>query len=259
MSEQMQKPPIEAWKIQHLRFTLFPAQPIKTYKNDWWAEVNGMSPENQVINPREPRQQDSGGFEEGLLQLDVVPTRVDWNYVSIIEASDEGKLIAASLGSFAEASKIFVDLCNRWVNTLNDIGIRRIAFGGVALQPTDTTEAAYRLLSEYVPNVPDSREASDFLYQINRWRTHSVQTVSGAQELKINRLSKWSAGQLIQTVLGPPKTDSMKLGESIYARLEFDINTDGEWEGAFSPEVAAQILAHLVDLAQEIAAEGDIP
>ncbi len=116
----------------------------------------------------------------------------------------------------------------------------------------------YRLLAQYLNNVKiDPDNSSDFHYQINRRRVSK--NIAG---LLINRLSKWSVTitKFSQFALGPVIQEFVISNhDHISANLELDINTVPEHQTLIFREQMPTIFMELIELASEIAEQGDVP
>ena len=136
--------------------------------------------------------------------------------------------------------------------------VKRIAFGCNLLHPAETLEEANTLLQHYVRHLRvDPQVATDLLVQVNRPRD----STSGVAGLRINRLSKWSAASfqlaLVTVRSDGPQTASEELGFA--AQLQLDVNTALDFEGRLSGNTLTTVWDELVELAREIAREGDVP
>jgi len=140
--------------------------------------------------------------------------------------------------------------------------VKRMAFSGLLMQEAGSHEDAYRLLQRYVQQaVRIDPGSTDFNYRVNRPRNSRAVTF----DLHINRLATWSAakfsvytrailpgGEDQDTPLHPSRT-----GYGIM--LQFDVNTDAERLQALPAETVGTLFSELLDLANEIAASGDVP
>jgi hypothetical protein len=45
-------PPLEVWKVEHLRMTAFPTPSYRANASTWWADVMGDSPETNILQPK---------------------------------------------------------------------------------------------------------------------------------------------------------------------------------------------------------------
>lgn len=64
------------WQAEGFRLTVFPTQ--QTGENEWWKHLTGETPEQEIKSPRTGTTQQSGPFEDGLLELSIQPVRIDW-------------------------------------------------------------------------------------------------------------------------------------------------------------------------------------
>lgn len=245
-----EKPSVDAWQVQVLRLTAFPVAELPIEENSWWIDLVKEPPETRTIRLRYASLREEGSYAGGKLSLKVDPQRVDW-LLEPIEGTEEDPL--PMIGVFPEVLSRFEDLAIRWLKSDSCLPIQRLAFGAVLLQPVKSREAGYRELSQYLPFEVDAENSSDLLYQINRPRDSHV----GIEELKINRISKWSVSAMQLLRFSPPRVGAAKLG-NFACRLELDINTAAEFQGELSHKKLADIFRELVKLGEEIAAEGDI-
>jgi hypothetical protein len=250
-------PPLSAWKVIILRLTAFPSPAAQLADRNtvlnWWTEVVGKPPETLKSQPRTNEQLAESSFESGVLALSSNPIRIDWHYRVSEEPNDETNTLP-TLGSFPETLNTFFETAKSWLETETCPPVARLAFGAILVRPTATRAASYELFPIYLPYNHDLEGASDFLYQINRRRD----SVTGIPELRINRLSKWSAIEFMQTVFaGQPS--SLRQLPSLYGfRLELDMNTFPEFEGELPHDRLPELFGELVDLGTEIAEQGDV-
>jgi hypothetical protein len=243
-------PPLSAWQSRLLRLTAFPSPAAQILGPEWWAKTVGTSPEIIKSQPQKNEQHMEGVWGTGTLELGIQPLRIDWRYV-VIEETPTDRLQA--LGSITETLDAFQDLMNRWLEDDTVPSLFRLAFGAVLIQPVDTHIAGYELLSRYLPFDLDTKGSSDFLYQINRQR---LSTILG---IKINRLSRWAVALLKQAAVSSASPGVHEFPDLFAAQLEVDINTVPEFERELARDQLPELLNELVELAVEIASEGDIP
>ena len=159
----------------------------------------------------------------------------------------------------AEVIEQLVDLMARWFKLKTCPVLQRLAFGAILTYPVDNLASGYQQLSTYLPSVKlDPGNSSDFLYQINRVRD----STSGIDNLRINRLSKWSvaAVQTMGFTVGQDLDMSVAKGGLLRAcRLELDINTITVLKKPLPPNKLNIVFKELIKLAKEIIKEGDIP
>lgn len=251
--------PLSAWHAESLRLTAFPITATPLKDSNWWTELMGEPAETKTAQPKLDRRTEQGLFSGAKLVNQVQPNRIDW----LIQLADHesGPIGFPTIGPFLEVIEPFVELMLRWFNLKTCPELKRLAFGPILVHPVDSHAAGYRQLSAYLPNVKlDPEGSSDFLYQINRVRD-STSKIDG---LRINRLSKWSVAtvQTIGFFVGPISDISIsmdKVGLFRACRLDLDINTAAEFTGPLPKKQLSLIFQELVDLAKEIAVEGDIP
>ena len=152
------------------------------------------------------------------------------------------------MGPFVEFSEVGLKSCPP---------VTRLALGAVLVKPVSDLDAGYTELSRYLPGVKlDFQQATDFLYQINRFRPSS--SVSG---VVVNRLTKWamSVSGSIGISLTPGSGVVVPSGPPQYAcRLELDINSAPSADSIDTVKVG-DLFREFVDLGYEIAEKGDIP
>jgi hypothetical protein len=249
MEEQrnIQRPNLEAWLVEMLRFTVFLSPSAERPNPEWWEQIVGQPPEEVNQQPKLGIIRALGPIENGNLILGIQPARVDWAYIKPEDDYSIGPL-TESLNRFQRLMTQWFDFCPAAV---------RLAFGVILIMPVADRQAGYRLVDAFLPNVTlDAEGSSDFSYQINRPRNSR----SGIEGLRINRLSRWS------TSLWQESTVAIEQGRIIPShaqtrfacRLELDVNTFPNFQGEFTREQVPSIFKELVDYAIEIAREGDI-
>ncbi len=248
-------PPLEAWQTMSVRVTGFPADPI-TREVSWWADLVGYPPEAAASRPKVGQYGTEGEFEGRQLSLQVQPDRFDWSLAPVIKLSEEEPSTLPLAGPFSEVLGSLMKIVERWLPVAPTI--TRLAFGAALAQPCEDRRSGYIQIAKYLPNVALDPDSSDFLYQINRPRASKA----GIENLRINRLMKWSVMQFHRFSMAFEKlgirTVGLAPGDSA-CRLELDINTVPDFKGNLLPEKLPAVLRELVDLAFEIAAKGDIP
>lgn len=244
-------PELTAWKAETLRMTAILSPAAQLPNESLWEGLLGQPPENIISQPRTGIQQEEGPFEGGKLIVTVQPVRVDW----ILTVDNNRPTTISefpSLGQFIDLLNPFVDLMTRWLE--KSPPLQRLAFGANLLLPMAEEVARQQLFTYLHLNPQNFENSRDFAYQINRPRD----STSGISELKINRLSKWSAVTWKTIQVAPQMVINMP-GEGNFAcYLELDINTSPDYRGDFPKEKLLQIFKELVELGKEIAKEGDI-
>jgi len=252
-------PDISEWQVQQLRLTAFPSPSTSLAHPKWWEELLGTEAETRNVRSGKGEITEQGPFEQGTLTLKVTPFRIDWTLdlrldETLVDLDDDSM---PSIGSFPDIGDKFTKLMHGWLSSATAPVLQRLAFGAVLLQPVDSYEDGYRLLSRYLTNIKLEASWQDFLYQVNKPRLSKVQELEGHS---VNRLTKWSCAswqrRLVQ--MGSEGTKDVS-GEKHYAcRLELDLSTSGEFIGELPKTALASELSEQYQWGKEIAARGDI-
>lgn len=148
---------------------------------------------------------------------------------------------------------MFSNIAEQWLRRNDLPDLVRIAFGMVVRHPEVDRRSAYLRLPDYLPIRIDP-DASDFNLQIN------VPAAStGIRGLRINRLTKWSIMGLARVSLRMDGTVVATTGGRVMAhalRLELDINTSPEFQGALPRDRFIDIYRELVALGRDIITDG---
>ena len=240
------------WLTETIRCTVFPVDPEAVLPD--WEAIAGAAPETRKGQPRLGLINESGAWGDGggQLVMETIPGRT---HLRVSYNVDDGPEVP-TLGAAVAELRAFDQ---SWLLALPQLS--RIAFGTVLLQPIASREEGYGLLDKYMSAVSvDPGGSQDFLYRINRPR---VLDLGEGCSLPVNRMSTWSVrsmeGLLLTGGGGQPK-QLQTVRTRYHLRLELDINTTPEAADRF-PTDAAQVVGvfdRLVDLADEIANEGDI-
>lgn len=246
------------WQTESLRLTAFPSPAAQIARPSWWIDIVKERPENITERPKEGIYQEEGYFANGKLVLRLQPTRIDWLFTQIDDDTKREGPNIPTIGQFPEVLDAFLALMFRWFELEACPPLQRLAFGAVLLQPVEDRQSGYRLIAKYLPSVKlDPEGSSDFNYQINRPRI-STSDING---LTINRLSKWSVaswrGHMF--AMEPTSVKYIPGQEHFACRLELDINTSQYFQGELPRTQLSLVFQELVNLGNQIAAEGDNP
>jgi hypothetical protein len=238
------------WHTESLRLSVFLNPTTVIDEPRWWEAIVGEPPEDRTVQPKVGVMQEQGQFLNGNLILIVRPDRIDWLFNSL----NPGDVIER----FENSINDFAPLMSRWLEMAPPI--QRMAFGAALQLPAEDRIDGYRKLSSFLHYVRlDSENSTDFIYQINRARP----SVSGVDNLRINRLSKWQAGVTKVTEYTViPGGSTPRIGaveQKFYAKLDLDINTAADFVGDLPENRLQVIFNELTQAAQEIAREGDTP
>ncbi len=248
----------ETWLARGFRLSLFPSAPMYG-KPSWWEEIVGRPPDSESSQRSQGLVQQAGVFEGGQLALITRPSRIDWTFGAVEGEPSSGDI--PSLGAFSSVLELFTSLAHRWLSSCSSA--TRLAFGADLVQPSDSIAAAYLRLGYYLQSIKiDPENSSDFFYRINRPRLSR----SGINGLKINRLSSWSVLQarLLSfevAAVGRPKSSHVSLAPSAQpaCRVELDINSSADFVGDLPSDTLNVLFSELIELANEIATQGDVP
>jgi hypothetical protein len=234
------QPAIDNWLIELARVSVFaPVDNDAINKEGIWKRLTGADPELRTSRPAEGLFIEEGNFGNGRLIVIVAVGRIDF----LLQTPPTGPDGFQGMTSFSEAIDNLQGIVFPELGRLPNID--RLAFGCVALLPAASKDDAYTHLDRLLPSVNVSLESSDFMYQVNRPRQSA-----SAPSLRINRLTKWAA-----VAMRMVNIEAQTFSEDKHAvRLEVDINTVPSGD----TKLAADAINELIELAQEILANGDI-
>lgn len=244
---------IKQWGVETVRLTVFVLEP-SPIDVTWWERLLSEPPETRVSRPREGAHRDEGAFQKGKLVLNIAPLRIDWLYTIGANSSEQDLPI---LGPFSETELPFYEVMYKWLSMCPPI--KRIALGAVLFQAASSRPAGYTQIANYLPHVQlDPDGMLDFVYQINRPRVSST-----IPSLSINRLSKWSVGQIqrlhVELNSEGKVASSTPSHKAIHTcRLELDINTSQNFTKPIDKGNLLPLFKELTMLGEEIARKGDI-
>jgi hypothetical protein len=235
------------WRVRGVRFTFF-LMPDVAVSPDTWRDVVGTDPDNVTQQRATGLRQEAGPFMESMASLTVLPGRVDLVFAPL----ENPETNFTTLGDFPPSAEPYITLISRWVRSGRFPGARRLAFGLNLIEPTESREAGYQHLRRFIGDAVPSGNASDFLYQVNRYRP----SVAGVANLQVNRLAKWSVAQFQLFVVAaggspafaPPLT---------FVNLELDVSTSADFPGPIPPDALGPVWDDVLSGATEIATQQD--
>lgn len=247
---------LKDWQVEHLRLSVFLIDMIDPINTRFWEALIGNLPAELRSHPQQQLTTEEGPYLDGRLRVEIRNKRIDWR---IHPDLTNRALELPTLASYADLVDSFKDLMHNWLSNYCP-DIYRVAYGGVMLLPTESRILAYEKLNELLSAVEiDTQNSHDLMYKINRRRN----SLGNIEELGINRLSTWSVIEITNAfieisadsprfeTLHPHKTKSV-------CRLELDINTAPEDVQILDKTHVPEIFKELVNVGNEIAAEGDI-
>ena len=249
------------WQAENLRLSVFLSEAAQM-DTQYWESLIGNLPDVQHSQPQRATYIEEGKYEDAKLRVQSTPNRIDWLLFQDFQYADNFLPI---LGEFSTWNQRFHNLMLRWFTECPLVN--RIAFGCVLLLPSTDLGATHEKLGSFLPNfeVGDG-DFKDFILRINRDRTFKI----GNNDLKINRLSTWSAelpisGQIRIKIDDseerqnqPIVADTQRFESLSLCRLELDINTAANRVEPFNNHELPIIFETLVEYGNEIASKGDV-
>lgn len=238
------------WRMLSARLTVFVA-PDTQVPATLWRDIVGEEPENSIFTRAVATKNDSGAFGDGTLNLQVQPMRIDWLHEASNVRPDGG--MPPALGPFPAAAEPLLELGRRWLRSTWFPSTQRIALGFILISETPSRETGYEELRALIDAVPKGADATDFHYQVNRPRASRA----GLDNLKVNRLSRWSVGAYQRVVVVGGATNPVVGPLQTHLRLELDINTAQDFEGLIPRDRIERVIDDLFEGANEIYKGGD--
>jgi hypothetical protein len=219
----------------------------------WWQEAFGSEPERAESRHTEQSFQVSGPLAGNQLTVDSSPGRTDF----VLEPGGvpvrtiNADWSVPSTGLHYEATGAMVEPVGHWLKT--GAPVHRLALGALLLMPSKDLISVYRLLSNFLPGINlDGVSTPDFLFRVNRPRNSRRRP-----DTIINRLAAWSTAHGQSITIGADQRQLTTGPVQYAAHLELDINTQTRRETSFRPEISFELLQELIELATEIAEQGD--
>lgn len=236
--------PTSPWKIEHLRCSAFGLSAAESSGVSPWQQFTGVHPEEQ-LRQKTGLVREEGPNLDGNLIAETRSERTD--FVLAAKPTPDGDM--PIFGTFPETVHAFREQAEVWLKDIS--ALKRLAFGVALLMPANDREQGYRQLAPFLRFEldPNSR---DFVYQINRRLTSSTNP-----EVAINRVLRLSVAA-IQRINVDATNAARTLGAPAYAtRLELDINTAFEYEGALTQQHIPALWSELVERGLTLANKGD--
>ena len=246
------------WLGQQLRATIFhTAGDVEGNIHDYWARAFGAAPQQDETRNLEGVRIVGGQVDDKQWMSNIRPGRVDivlqpanpptpgssdvWNKF--------GRPYQHVTQELIEPSHLLIDIVS---------GVNRLAIGAILLAPSSGVSEAFATLDSVLPGLRlRDLDAPDFSFRVNRRRRSQHSTA-----LRVNRLATWSIAQGQTVSFGPVGSGAAMASESeirYAAHLQLDINTANDDVSRHIPaDKAKAILTELVEMATEIAKNGDI-
>lgn len=248
------------WQAMLTRVSAFPAAPVgEPLSLGTWEDLVGQEPDKQATSPKARTRTEVGTWQDGILELELSPIRVDLRYrAREFDASqlDSYPYGIPTIGPAAKALRLLCQTASPWLSRLPPLA--RLALGAEVLTPAADHITAYGILDGLLPSVAvDGTASTNFHYTINRRRESNALAEKGVW---INRLSKWSAVSIGLKFGDTSASHLVDTQSMFFSAVELDINTAPQEGITIDTESeVASLLAEFQELAVEILAHGDVP
>jgi hypothetical protein len=241
------------WRLLNARLTVFVA-PDTVVPPTIWRDLVGEEPEDSSVQRSTATRIESGPFADGTLKLQIQPMRIDWAYEPVGLEAREG--LPPFIGPFPAAADPLIQFGHRWTASAWFPSVSRVAVGFTLLSPTRDRETGYQELSQFIDGVPNTPDARDFHYQVNRPRASRA----GIEGLQVNRLAKWSVGAFLVFAVafdGTSNPSSANSTPRYHLHLDLDINTSADYQGVIPRGSIEGLIDDLFAAGQEISEHGN--
>ncbi|MGK5021057.1 hypothetical protein [Janthinobacterium sp. LB2P10] len=237
----------DVWQVENLRFSFFFDTISRPTWTGMWSNIAGKECDSRTDKPASLHLVEEGEWNGLKLISSLQPDRID-----IFLQPKEVDFELPNAGKFVDVVAPFVERIQASLTDAQRTSIRRVGFGAVLLRPAENQEAAYSVLSTYLPSIKIDKNSRDFFYQINR-----PLSANSNRNININRISKWSVIAAHFIAIGNSSPNVMQA--LIANRLELDINNSDVT--LFSPDAPflSDDVANFVEYAKAISAQGDQP
>lgn len=247
-------PGVENWHAGQVELVCFPSGIGAILDHEWWKFVTGAEP---TTTRKGSERLDDGPFRDIQLRLTTTPVRVAWTVAPRVDDPTDLVNRPPTIGPFIELLPWFCDAMRTWLRE-RSFPLNRLGLSATLAQFAPTVEDTYRLLGSYLPEIPVDPTSKDFRYQINRPRRSRI-----VEGLLINRLTAWSAIVInmqveMKAYPVPAASAHTQKREDRACLLHLDINSAFEFPGQLPHGRLPDLLDELVELATEIASQGDI-
>lgn len=237
------------WKVSNLRISLFGiALPqFELEKLSLWRLMTGDDPTDRHQQPKTGISQDNGITNNGNLILKIESGRIDVVYTpaNSFNITFEENL-ATSLAEFSVYAV-------RFLQSLKNFEINRVAFGSSLNHKTSSENESNRLLSQILGLNFGEDEFSDFTYRINYSKTTQV----GSNKINLNRLSTWSSIVVITQLVSQSNPGVLLPAmQQNFVQLELDINNKPDSNFFFHSDTLINFYTQLRDVAISVSQDG---
>lgn len=236
---------ITGWSAEMMRFTLFTSSVAMDGHNTWWESFTGHPAESSSSKPASFEHNYVGNFQNGQLELRIMPDRIDWILKPIIDGSFNIPTVGTFLPEFIEFQKGI----SAWLRK-TPLNLSRVAFGTIVLEDADGRDSGYSNLKKFIPFIPlDNGCWRDFYLQFNKPISVDVEYLK-----EINRLINYS----VASVQFMSVHANNKISERFFTRLELDINTSIENVRDFSSIELIELIPLLTDINSAVSSAAEV-
>lgn len=229
------------WKAEGMRFSLFKSN-LQAEHNKWWESFTGTPHASTTSKAATSEHLYNGEFGEGILELRVLPDRIDWVY------GPKPKLDSPipNIGVFQEQLVFFIESLTRWISNYSGSYLR-LAFASTILNETEDRSSGYRELNSLLPFMPLlNGEFQDFFLQLNKPKVTNTTII---KDVKLNRLINYSVANLQMVNFN---TGVLRPVHKHFTRVEFDINTQAESINEFNNTTILELIKTMTDITDAV-------
>ena len=231
------------WDVRSLRLSVFSTEDPPT---GLWSQVTETEPEAIDQRPRERTVTETGQALGNVLQVITQPKRVDWLFQPTVLPTTEGLHLLSSVPESMSTLRRSLDMILGRVSHVD-----RLAFGVSLIKQAGSQREGVQALAAYLSHLPLTGDIRDFAYRVNRRRR-----LQADPRIEVNRVAGWSVEEIIRLGVAIPQGRVDLGAPDVVRKLLLDINTVPT--GARTSDKARPWFDELVDMAIEIAVEGDV-
>jgi hypothetical protein len=233
------------WQASQLQLVLFTqrALPLST---DIFSAFAGAPPDVQEDRPKELARRQVGSMNGAQLSVQITPIRVDIVLSPALNVENPYSIgeLKSQLTQFAKAT---LDWLPAW-----EVPTTRLSLVVRAVAPGGSLEACYQILKDNLRSVRvRPGEMNEFIFRVN-WKAKTATLREGYY----NRITTWSAVQFkMSGMVGPEQ--GVPIATQQFAQVEMDLNTPQDRSTALPSDRLTTIYRDLLQLALEIADNGE--
>ncbi len=241
------------WKVESLRLTVF--HQVSDPPRGLWEKLMGSAPDSRDEKPKLGVSSEQGSATGNSLILQTQRGRLDWLFMPMPPPPNIHTNEVASLLSVEDSIKLFDQaLLTTFSFTRNPT---RLALGVVLFEECSDQRSCTKRIAEHVPGIRDAIiDTTDLIFQVNR-----IRRSKRVPHVTINRICNWQVANVLGGNIYVTPTQAPQFQSSApksLAKVTLDINTVAGQTTAISTDNYRKLLSEFVELAHEVAVEGDI-